>query len=504
MTGQPVQVSATSSPIPPRKALANWVVGAALLAVAATGLALGAVRLFLGENKKETVADAGESPTGNGAMVHLKEEAVTLAGIRAEKLVAQPFRQVVRVPGRLALDETLLAHINPMVEGIIQEVNARLGQEVNPGDVLATLDCREVAQSKLDLVRARLALSHANALHLWTAEVTSNTHELVVALLANKPITEIERMFRNRSLGDLRQQLLTAYSRRLQTKSQYDAVNQPDVLGAVSQSSLLKLRADSEAAEASFFALCEELKFQSAQQLRLSDQKLGDASTAEALSKANLLMLGFSRSEVESLNPLAEGETVSRYAVRSPIAGTIIEQHAVLRERTGPLVQMFQVANRSRLWLKADVPQRDIVLAQALAGGVVRFDTGDRGAISQEARVLYTGEVVDPNTRTVNLLAGVDNRNRQWKPGMFVEVELVRADPGVLQVPLEAVQRVDTQAFVFVRDSAENFHRIDVTLGREAGGRVEVRDGLKEGIEVVVAGGFILKSELFKEQLAGD
>ena len=75
MTGQPVQVSATSSPIPPRKALANWVVGAALLAVAATGLALGAVRLFLGENKKETVADAGESPTGNGAMVHLKEEA---------------------------------------------------------------------------------------------------------------------------------------------------------------------------------------------------------------------------------------------------------------------------------------------------------------------------------------------------------------------------------------------------------------------------------------------
>jgi hypothetical protein len=33
---------------------------------------------------------------------------------------------------------------------------------------------------------------------------------------------------------------------------------------------------------------------------------------------------------------------------------------------------------------------------------------------------------------------------------------------------------------------------------------VEILQGLKEGQEVVVAGGFILKSELFKEQLAGD
>jgi hypothetical protein len=33
---------------------------------------------------------------------------------------------------------------------------------------------------------------------------------------------------------------------------------------------------------------------------------------------------------------------------------------------------------------------------------------------------------------------------------------------------------------------------------------VEVKSGLKEGQEVVVSGGFVLKSELFKEQLAGD
>jgi RND family efflux transporter MFP subunit len=264
------------------------------------------------------------------------------------------------------------------------------------------------------------------------------------------------------------------------------------------------LRADSEAAEAGFWALCEELKFQSAQNMRIGEQKLREAQTSESLAISQLLMLGFSRVEVEAMNPLAEGEKVSRYPLRSPVAGTIIEQHAVLRERVGIQNQMFQVANLSTLWLKADVPQRDIILAQGLAGGYVRFNAGENGGPEQRAKVLYTGDVVDPNTRTVNLLAEVDNTKRQWKPGMYVEVTLVRAEPGIMQVPLEAVQRQDTQAFVFIKESSDTFRRIDVTLGRQAGGKVEVKSGLKEGQEVVVSGGFVLKSELFKEQLAGD
>ena len=84
---------------------------------------------------------------------------------------------------------------------------------------------------------------------------------------------------------------------------------------------------------------------------------------------------------------------------------------------------------------------------------------------------------MDPTTRTVNLLAEVDNTKRAWKPGMFVEVSLVRAEPGVLQVPLEAVQRQDTQTFVFVRESATRFRRADVKLGRQAEGKVEILKG---------------------------
>ena len=487
-----------------KKPVVAYVLGALLLLAAATGVGLGVIKLIKGPPEKEVEPEKAEALTGNNSQVKLKPSALEKSGVKTELLSKAPFIEVVNVPGRLALDETRLAHVNPVVDGIIQEVPVRLGQEVKAGEVLATLECKDLAQAKLELVKTRLALQQAQAQEKWSKEVGTNTLALVQSLEKGISIVEVEKLFRGKNLGDLRQQLVTSYSRRLQSKAQYDAVNQPDVLGAVSQASLIKLRADSEAAEAGFWALCEELKFQSAQNMRIGEQKLREAQTSESLAISQLLMLGFSRVEVEAMNPLAEGEKVSRYPLRSPVAGTIIEQHAVLRERVGIQNQMFQVANLSTLWLKADVPQRDIILAQGLAGGYVRFNAGENGGPEQRAKVLYTGDVVDPNTRTVNLLAEVDNTKRQWKPGMYVEVTLVRAEPGILQVPLEAVQRQDTQAFVFIKESSDTFRRIDVTLGRQAGGKVEVKSGLKEGQEVVVSGGFVLKSELFKEQLAGD
>jgi multidrug efflux pump subunit AcrA (membrane-fusion protein) len=69
---------------------------------------------------------------------------------------------------------------------------------------------------------------------------------------------------------------------------------------------------------------------------------------------------------------------------------------------------------------------------------------------------------------------------------------------------VEAIQRQGTQPFVFVHRGKGEFRRVDVKLGRTSGGTVEVVEGLGQGQPVVVAGGFILKSELLKDQMAGE
>lgn len=438
------------------------------------------------------------------AIVRMGESKWPAAGIRIEPAVSSAFTERVWRTGRLALNETRVAHLSPMVEGLVSEVKARLGQEVQAGEVLAILDSREVGQAKLELVKARLAVASARVQHAWTQATNEAANELVQVMAGDAPVSEIEKRFKDRSIGELRQQLVTAYSRRLQAKAQFDGVSRAGAEGSVPEATVTRLRADVEAAEATFRALCEEVRFQTGQQNRLSEQKLRDAQTAEALGQATLMMFGYSRAEIGAMDPLAEGPMVSRYAIRAPFAGTVIDMHAVLADRVGPGKMMFQIADLSTLWLQADVPQKDLPLVQGLTGCKLRMRLSEESEDLQEAVVFYTGDVLDRNTRTATMSALALNPKRLLKPGMFVEVELARPGAAVVQVPAEAIQRQGSQAFVFVHLGGEEFRVVNVKLGRASEGVVEVLEGVSAGQRIVVAGGFVLKSEWLKDQIAGD
>ncbi|MDB5309426.1 MAG: czcB 1 [Gemmataceae bacterium] len=480
---------------------------ALFLLLAGGGFCYGGLRLAGLLTPAATPATATEkvaAKSGEDSTVRMAEGKWATAGIRVEPAAYSPFTERVWRTGRLALDEGRIAHISPMIEGLVREVKVRLGQDVKAGEVLVVLDCREVGQAKLDLVKTRLAAEYARVQHEWTQTAGRNAAELVEAMTGETPIPEIEKRFKDRTIGDLRQQLITAYSHRIHTKTHYEAVGQSGVQGAVPGATVVRLRADFEAAEATYRALLEEVKYQTGQQARVTEQKFREARAAEALSKTQLMMLGYSREEVEAMDPVAEGPRVSLYPIRAPFGGTVIDQHAVLAERVGPQVQMFQIADLSTLWLQADVPQKDLALVRTLTAGTVRFRESDDPGETREADVFYTGDVVDKATRAVSLTATVRNRDRTLKPGMFVEVELGRPGKDAVQVPVGAVQRQGTQAFVFVHAGGDEFRRVDVTPGRVSGGVVELLGGVKPGQPVVVAGGFVLKSELLKDQMAAE
>jgi RND family efflux transporter MFP subunit len=439
------------------------------------------------------------------AVVRLAESKWPAAGVRIEPAASGPFVERVWRTGRVALDETRVAHVTPVVEGLVRKVEVRLGQEVKAGDVLAYLDSREVGQARLELVKARLAADTARVQYEWTATASKNAADLVEAMAADVPVAEIEGRFKNRTIGDLRHQLVSAYSRRLLAKANHAAADAPNSRDSVPQSTLARLRAEAEAAEAAFLAACEEARYQTGQQARAAEQKYREAHTAESLARTQLIVLGFPKAEVEKAVSVAEGADVALYPIRAPFAGTVIEQHAVLAERVGPQSQMFRIADLSTLWLHADIPQRDLSLLRPLGDGKVRFrEPGAPDGAIREADVLYTGDVVETTTRAVALTAVVPNPDRALKAGMFVEVELARPGREAVQLPAAAVQRQGTQAFVFVHAGGDEFRRADVRLGRTSGEVVEVVEGLERGQSVAVAGGFVLKSELMRDQMVGE
>ncbi len=496
-----------------RDALLRVLTGARRLALSLALIGAGAILGYAGlrwTGGAVPPAHAAETPTetpeakGEKGIVRMPEARWPVAGIRIASAGYAPFTEHLQRTGRLTLNETRMAHLAPLAEGVIREVKVRLGQDVRAGDVLAVIDSREVGQVKLELARARLASATAEARHAWTQQTSRNAGELVAAMTAGTPLTDLENGFKNRPIGDLRQQLVTTYSRWVQARTKFQTVSQPSLQAVLPKTNLIRTRSEYEVAGAAFRALCEEVAFQAKQQVRTSEAGVRDAQTAEALARARLLMLGYTAREVNALDPVAEGAAVSLYSIRAPFDGTIVEQHAVLAERVGPDLQMFRLADLSTLWLRADIPQKDLALIHGLAGGKIRFRTADGAGTDRQGVVFYTGDVVDEQTRTVPLTATVANPGRDLKPGVFVEVELEQAGAMAIQVPETAIQRDGAQPFVFVHEEGDAFRRVDVTIARTSGGVAEVARGLQPGQPVVVAGGFVLKSELFKDQMAGD
>lgn len=489
---------------PPKDAGIRWTTILSWLLGVPAGLAVLAWLFMHGHPAGGPEAETKAEEDKHKDTVQFPKERWETSGIALEETKAAPFVERHWRPGRLAVDESRVAHLSPVVDGVIREVKARLGQKVSTGEVLAILDCREVGQAKLDLVKVRLALEFAQGQYDRTRQSTENALLMVDMMLAGKTVPEIEQQFRDRPIGDMRQQLMGAYSKRLQAKAQYESVTRPESVGAVSEATIIRSRAEYETAESAYRALCEETRNQGNLQIRAMEQKLREAQTGQALARAQLLMYGYQPEEVDRMDPIREGAAVSLHAVRAPLGGSIVEQHAVTAERVGPMIQLFQIADFSKLWLTADVYETDLGLVGNLAGRQVRYRVPGQPGVVGEATVFSVSGSVDPATRTVTVRGNVDNADGALKAGSFIEVELTRQSASAISIPLEAVQREGSEPFVFIHEEGDRFRRAPVRLGAESEGRVIVTEGLKPGQQLVARGGFILKSELMKELIAGE
>jgi membrane fusion protein, multidrug efflux system len=127
--------------------------------------------------------------------------------------------------------------------------------------------------------------------------------------------------------------------------------------------------------------------------------------------------------------------------------------------------------------------------------------------IEWKARFSRMSDTIDPNTRTLGLIASVDNSYLQAIPGqrpplvkgLFVEVELrTRAIENMIVVPRSAV--IGNQVYVVGKDN--RLQARDVKTGLQQGNLVIINDGLKAGDKVIVSDlapvieGMLLKTEI--------
>ena len=130
-----------------------------------------------------------------------------------------------------------------------------------------------------------------------------------------------------------------------------------------------------------------------------------------------------------------------------------------------------------------------------------------------KGRVAQIGTQVDEKTRTLPVRVAVQNprlsgngQTYALRPGMFAMVDLeVSRRNAALVVPSVAVQTLGGQPVVFVETPLTEgaaFQRRAVVLGARDGDVVEVTQGLAPGERVVVANGYLLKSEFERSKIS--
>ena len=93
----------------------------------------------------------------------------------------------------------------------------------------------------------------------------------------------------------------------------------------------------------------------------------------------------------------------------------------------------------------------------------------------------------------------IKNEAELYRPGLFarVDVPVGQIDQAIV-IPESAVIDLNGQSSVFVQQDG-GYRPAPVMTGERTGNMVEVKSGVEEGDDVVVAGVFTLKSELLLE-----
>jgi len=80
------------------------------------------------------------------------------------------------------------------------------------------------------------------------------------------------------------------------------------------------------------------------------------------------------------------------------------------------------------------------------------------------------------------------NPERLLKPGMLIDVALVRATRPAIVVPELAVQQIGSETFVWRVKDDGTVEKADVVVGGRIPGKVMLKDGIRAGERIVVEG----------------
>jgi Cu(I)/Ag(I) efflux system membrane fusion protein len=216
----------------------------------------------------------------------------------------------------------------------------------------------------------------------------------------------------------------------------------------------------------------------------------GISSAVIASGRTRLTVLGMTPADIDAIEQ--SGEPARLVTVHAPRSGVVVNRGVSVGTSVDPSTTLLTIADLSRVWILAEVPEANIPGIRV--GATAQLDFPASGRPPFAARVDFLYPTLSDRTRTLRVRFSAANPGGGLRPGLYGTAVFESAGQLVITVPRDAVVDTGVEQHVFVA-TGDRFEPRAVTLGMQLTDRVEIRSGLAEGERIVAAGVFLLDSE---------
>lgn len=205
-----------------------------------------------------------------------------------------------------------------------------------------------------------------------------------------------------------------------------------------------------------------------------------------------LVSLGVDRDQIQQI--IKRGKASQTIEIKAPADGVIASLNIREGGYLSPAQAVISAGPLDNVWVDAEVFERQGHWVTAGSNATMTLDSlpGE----TWQGTVDYVYPILDPKTRTLRVRLKFANPEGELKPNMFANIALQPVtDEAVLTIPKSSVIRSGGMTRVVLAEGEGKYRSARIEVGREAGDRIEVLQGLNNSDRIVTSAHFLLDSE---------
>ncbi|MDP4098814.1 efflux RND transporter periplasmic adaptor subunit [Paenibacillus sp. P96] len=384
------------------------------------------------------------------------------------------------ITGTLAPNKSV--QIASKINGTIASINLRIGQNINKGDVLFTLDQKDIqdnitqAQESYNVALANLKQAQSSA-EQSVQQAESGVDQAKSALVQQQSAIEQAQT----SATDAESSLRDAQNSLNRTQQLFAA-------GVVSQTELEQAQATARQAQSALDHA--RLTLRNAQSSLESAQTTYNNAVKSLRLARNGSGVDVSRASVNQArsNLQTVRSQLADATVKAPLSGTLAAVNGTAGQLVSSQTSVVTIANTNPILVKINLAESEMMNVKIGSPITVEIPSLEKKI---NAKVTAISSVMDEEIRAYPVEISVDNPSNTLKAGMVANVYTQSGDAEELLIPQAAVTEKAGTKHVYIVE-ANVAKQVEITTGEESANQVEVTEGLSEGQQIVVKGATML------------